>query len=78
MAYCCFQTYSQPTVLAELAHMSHLKGEISSQFLIFFHFSSFSVYVFYVHPLEGQISHKSFKNLILKLQTFSILPWKEY
>lgn len=78
MSHCCFQTYPQPTVLTELAHMGHLKGKKWSCIQYFFICFFFLMYIFYVHPKKSQLSHKSFKNLIVELQSFGALPVREY
>lgn len=58
MAHCCFQTYPQPTVLTELAHMGHLKQEKSSQFLIFFHLFSSPVCILCSLPKRSSFLQK--------------------
>lgn len=60
MTHCCFQTYPQPTVLTELAHMGHLeeKNHHESSMSSFVVFSFSHVYILCWPPKKSTFSQK--------------------
>lgn len=74
MSHCCFQTYPQPTVLTELAHMGHLKGKKWSCFQYFFICFFFPhLYILCSPPKKSTFSQKLQKSYcgVAKLWSFA-------